>query len=167
MKRKKVLFVCLGNICRSPSAEAVMRKLVENQELENLIEVDSAGTIDYHEGEAADKRMQKHAEKRGYKLEHLARGFKPEIDFATSDYIVTMDNNNYYDIVSLDSKNLYSDKIFKLTEFKVKINFDEVPDPYYGGSEGFKMVLDIIEDACKGLLEKVKNDIKYNNQKQD
>jgi low molecular weight protein-tyrosine phosphatase len=160
MKRKKVLFVCLGNICRSPSAETVMKKLVENQNLENIIEVDSAGTINYHEGEPADERMQKHAEKRGYILDHLARGFKPEIDFNSSDYIVTMDINNYYDITGMDSRNEYSDKIYKLSQFAVNMSFDEVPDPYYGGSEGFENVLNIIEDACKGLLEKIKNDIK-------
>jgi len=164
MRRKKVLFVCLGNICRSPSAEAVMKKLVELEDLENLIEVDSAGTINYHEGEPADQRMLKHAEKRGYKLDHLAREFNLKTDFNYSDYIVTMDNNNYYDIVSLDSRNQYSNKIFKLSQFAVDINFEEVPDPYYGGSEGFEIVLDILEDACKGLLEKIKDDIKYNHQ---
>jgi len=142
-----------------------MKKLIEDEDMENLIEADSAGTIDYHEGEQADERMQKHAEKRGYKLDHLARGFKPEIDFDTSDYIVTMDNNNYYDIVAMNNKNIYSNKVFKLSQFAVNINFDEVPDPYYGGLEGFELVLDIMEDACKGLLEKIKNDIKYNHQK--
>jgi low molecular weight protein-tyrosine phosphatase len=165
MKKKKVLFVCLGNICRSPSAEAVMKKFVKNQGLENLIEVDSAGTINYHEGEPADKRMQKHAEKRGYILDHFARGFKSEIDFDSSDYIVTMDNNNYYDVTRLDRKNQYTDKLFKLSEFAVNIKFEEVPDPYYGSAEGFETVLDILEDACNGLLEKIKNDIKYNHQK--
>jgi len=165
MERKKVLFICLGNICRSPSAEAVMKKLIKDQNMENLIEVDSAGTINYHEGETSDKRMQKHAERRGYKLDHLAKGFKRETDFSSSDYIVTMDNNNYYEIKSMDSKDRYTDKIFKMSEFSVNINFEEVPDPYYGGDKGFELVLDILEDACKGLLEKIKNDIKYNNQK--
>jgi len=165
MERKKVLFICLGNICRSPSAEAVMKKLIKDQNMENLIEVDSAGTINYHEGETSDKRMQKHAERRGYKLDHLAKGFKRETDFSSSDYIVTMDNNNYYEIKSMDSKDRYTDKIFKMSEFSVNINFEEVPDPYYGGDKGFEIVLDILEDACKGLLEKIKNDIKYNNQK--
>lgn len=162
MPKKKVLFVCLGNICRSPSAEAVMKKFIKNQNMENVIEVDSAGTIDYHEGETADERMKKHAEKRGYNLDHIARVFKPENDFNLSDYIVTMDYNNYYDIVEMDIKNQYTDKIFRLSDFAVNINFDEVPDPYYGGDNGFEIVLDIIEDACKGLLEKIKNDIKYN-----
>jgi len=165
MERKKVLFICLGNICRSPSAEAVMKKLIKDQNMENLIEVDSAGTINYHEGETSDKRMQKHAERRGYKLDHLAKGFKRETDFSSSDYIVTMDNNNYYEIKSMDSKDRYTDKIFKMSEFSVNINFEEVPDPFYGGDKGFELVLDILEDACKGLLEKIKNDIKYNNQK--
>jgi protein-tyrosine phosphatase len=164
MKKKKVIFVCLGNICRSPSAEAVMRKFVENKGLENYIEVDSAGTIDYHEGESADKRMQKHAEERGYTLEHIARGFNSEADFKSSDYIVAMDNNNYYDLLNFDKKNQFSDKISKLSQFSKKIKFEEVPDPYYGGSEGFEVVLDILEDACQGLLEKIENDIKYNHQ---
>jgi len=151
MKRKKVLFVCLGNICRSPSAEAVMKKLVELEDLENLIEVDSAGTINYHEGEPADQRMLKHAEKRGYKLDHLAREFNLKTDFNYSDYIVTMDNNNYYDIVSLDSRNQYSNKIFKLSQFAVDINFEEVPDPYYGGPQSFELALELIENAAQGL----------------
>ena len=165
MNKKRILFVCMGNICRSPAAEAIMKKVIADKDLSNQIEVDSAGTIDYHEGEYADERMQKHAEKRGYKLGHIARGFKPGIDFNSSDYIVTMDYNNYYDIVHMDSKNQYSNKIFRLSEFAVNIKFDEVPDPYYGGDKGFEIVLDIIEDACKGLMEKIKNDIKYNHQK--
>ena len=164
MKRKKVLFVCLGNICRSPSAEAVMKKLVKREGLENIIEVDSAGTIDYHEGEPADERMQKHAKKRGYELNHTAKVFDTKTDFRKADYIVTMDNDNYYDITSFDKGNHHSDKIFKLSQFAGDIKFEEVPDPYDGGPEGFEIVLDILEDACKGLLEKIKNDIKHNHQ---
>lgn len=165
MKRKRVLFVCLGNICRSPSAETIMKKFVGQEGLENLIEVDSAGTIDYHEGEPADERMQKHAKKRGYELNHIARGFDVEIDFKSADYIVTMDNDNYYDIKSFDKGNNYDHKIFKLSQFAGKIKFKEVPDPYDGNSQGFEVVLDILEDACKVLLEKIKNDIKYNHKK--
>jgi protein-tyrosine phosphatase len=164
MKRKKVLFVCLGNICRSPSAEAVLKKLIKEQILEDKIEVDSAGTIDYHTGESSDKRMKKHAEKRGYMLDHLARQFSSKKDFEEADYIVTMDDENYIDINSLDIQNKFRNKIFKMSQFAGKIKFNKVPDPYYKGPEGFEEVLDLLEDSCKVLLEKIKDDIKSENQ---
>jgi len=163
MKKKKVLFVCLGNICRSPSAETVLKKLIKDENLEDKIEVDSSGTIDYHEGEPSDPRMQKHAAKRGYALDHIARKINPEKDFVESDYIVTMDNEIYTDVIALDTQNKFRKKIFKMSQFSGKIQFQEVPDPYYKGAEGFEEVLDILEDACKVLLEKIKDDIKSEN----
>jgi len=92
MTKKKILFVCLGNICRSPAAEGIMKKLVEEKDLHNLIEVDSAGTMGYHTGEGADPRMKRHAKNRGYDLTSIARRFDPKKDFLDFDYIVTMDN---------------------------------------------------------------------------
>jgi protein-tyrosine phosphatase len=149
----------MGNICRSPSAEAVMKKLVKRAGLENEIECDSAGTIAYHEGEPADARMKRHAISRGYKLTSIARRFK-EVDFEKFDYIITMDDSNFKDLLALDYNNKYLNKIFKMTDFAKNGNYTEVPDPYYSGPEGFELVLDILEDTCAGLLEKVKEDYK-------
>ncbi len=154
---KKILFVCMGNICRSPSAEAVMKYLVEKENLTDKIFIDSAGTIGYHAGEPADPRMRKHAEKRGYNLTSIARQFRLQ-DFEEFDYIVVMDHDNYRDIRALDKENKYAHKVFKMTQFSSN-GYEEVPDPYYGGPQGFENVLDILEDSAKGLLEKVKSEL--------
>ncbi len=157
--KKKVLFVCMGNICRSPAAEGIMTKLIKDMRFENKIEVDSAGTLDFHHGEPADPRMSKHASKRGYKLTSLSRQFNPEKDFDEFDYIVTMDNNNYEDILSLDRNKKYCHKVHKIAKYFINNSYDEVPDPYYGISEGFEIVLDLLEEGNKNLLEKIRNDI--------
>ena len=154
---KSILFVCMGNICRSPSAEAVMKYLVEKEGLNDKIFIDSAGTIGYHEGEEADARMKKHAAKRGYDLTSIARQFRLE-DFKKFDYIVAMDRENYRDILALDSEGRYRSKVFMMTDFSEN-GYDGVPDPYYGGPQGFEHVLDILEDSTKGLLNKVKKDL--------
>lgn len=160
MENKKILFVCMGNICRSPAAEAVMKHIVEREKLESEIFIDSAGTIGYHAGDPADARMISKAVKRGYDLTSISRKFNPDTDFDKFDYIVTMDNDNYEDIRHLDRKKKYRDKLFKMTSFNRNMKVSEVPDPYYSGSDGFELVLDILEDACEGLLNKVKDDIK-------
>ena len=147
----------MGNICRSPSGEAVMNKLVRRAGLEKEIQCDSAGTIAYHEGEPADARMKRHAIRRGYRLTSSARKFR-EIDFEKFDYIIAMDESNYSDLLSLDYENKYANKIYKMTDFAKISKHVEVPDPYYKGPEGFELVLDILEDACAGLLEKVKEE---------
>ena len=147
----------MGNICRSPSGEAVMNKLVKRAGLENEIECDSAGTIAYHEGEPADARMKRHAIGRGYRLTSIARRFK-EVDFENFNYIIAMDESNYNDLISFDYAKKYKNKIFMMTDFAKNRNYSEVPDPYYSGPEGFELVLDILEDACAGLLEKVKEE---------
>jgi len=153
----KVLFVCMGNICRSPSGEAVMNKLVKRAGLENEIKCDSAGTIAYHEGEPADARMKRHAISRGYRLTSIARRFR-EIDFEKFDYIVAMDKSNYNDLLASDYDKKYSHKIVMMTDFAGDGKYKEVPDPYYSGPEGFELVLDILEDACMGLLEMIKQE---------
>ena len=155
---KRVLFICLGNICRSPSAEAVMTSLSEKNNLSEKIAVDSAGIIGWHSGEPADARMRTHARKRGYELTSLSRQFKPDIDFKKFDYVITMDNQNYQDLRSMDPDNIYGDKIYKMTDFCTRFSVKEVPDPYYGGEQGFEHVLDLLEDACDGLLKFITED---------
>jgi protein-tyrosine phosphatase len=157
----KILFVCMGNICRSPSGEAVMNEIVKREKLEDKIECDSAGTIAYHEGEPADARMKSHAIKRGYNLTSIARRFRNR-DFENFDYIIAMDGDNYNDLISFDIESKYHNKIFMMTAFAKNGSYSEVPDPYYGGPAGFEKVLDILEDSCEGLLKKVKEDM--NNQ---
>lgn len=152
-----VLFVCMGNICRSPSGEAVMNKLVKRAGLEDEIECDSAGTIANHEGEPADARMKRHALGRGYRLISVARRFRNS-DFEKFDYIIAMDRANYNDLVSFDTEQKYKNKIYMMTDFAENTKYSEVPDPYYGGPEGFETVLDILEDSCEGLLAKIKED---------
>ncbi len=157
----------MGNICRSPAAEAVMKKLIKEEKLSHLIEVDSAGTIDYHSGEPADSRMIKFAAERGYKIDSISRQFNSSTDFERFDYIVTMDEENYEDILSLDMERKYRHKLLKMVNFCTNCNVDEVPDPYYSKHAGFDVVLDIIEDASKGLLKKIKDDLQRENQPED
>lgn len=154
-----VLFVCMGNICRSPSGEAVMNKLVKRANLENEIICDSAGTIAFHEGEPADARMKRHALGRGYRLTSIARRFRYS-DFENFDYIIAMDKANYNDLISFDADEKYNQKVLMMTDFAKTANYSEVPDPYYGGPEGFETVLDILEESCSGLLETIKKDHK-------
>ncbi len=165
MTNKKILFVCMGNICRSPAAEGIMTSLIRKNNLENKIHVDSAGTIAYHAGEGADPRMKKLAANRGYNLTSVARKFNPEKDFEGFDYILTMDDENFTNILELDTDGKYINKLHKMAEFSSKINVTEVPDPYYGGGKGFEIVLDILEDTCANLLEKVKDDIESEDKK--
>lgn len=155
---KKILFVCLGNICRSPSAEAVMETLVDEAGLGDKIFCDSAGTYGYHAGEPADSRMRQHAAKRGYDLTSISRALV-RADFDKFDYIIGMDSKNMSDISKLDFNNQCGDKLYRMTDFCTEIETDAVPDPYYGGADGFEDVLDILEDACEGLLEKLKDDL--------
>jgi len=161
--KKKILFVCMGNICRSPAAEGIAKKLVEEKGFDYKIEIDSAGTLDYHAGESPDERMIRHASKRGYLLDSHARQFDSKKDFEYFDYIVTMDDDNFSEITSLDKNNKYSNKVFKMVSFGSKLKVDEVPDPYYTGSDGFEYVLDILEDSIEGLLKKVEDDIRREN----
>lgn len=156
MEKKKILFVCLGNICRSPSAEAVFRGLLSREGLDGLIEVDSAGITDYHAGEPADRRMQEHAQKRGYNLTSISRPVDPYFDFKEFDMIIGMDNQNIRDLKRLANGESDLSKFFKMTDFCKDCYNDEVPDPYYGGDEGFELVLDLLEKSCTGLLNFLK-----------
>ena len=156
--KKNVLFVCWGNICRSPSAEAVFKGIVAKNGLEDEFEIDSAGTISAHNGEPADARMRTHAAKRGYNLDSISRIVKPE-DFDRFDYIVAMDDKNINDLHYFARNQNDLKKISRMTDYCSKFNnYDTVPDPYYGGAAGFELVLDLLEDACEGLLQSINNE---------
>lgn len=154
----KILFVCLGNICRSSSAEEIMRTFVAREGLEREIQVDSAGILGYHQGELPDERMRAHAIRRGYNLMHRSRPVCTD-DFFDFDLIIGMDDRNIQDLYDRAPSVEAEKKICRMTDFCVQKVIDYVPDPYYGGAQGFENVLDILEDACKGLLDKVKEKI--------
>lgn len=148
----KVLFVCLGNICRSPSAEAVFKHLVDGKDETKKFFIDSAGTAAYHAGERADARMRKHAKKRGVELTSIARKFVPE-DFDRFDYIIAMDKENFHDLKHQARNDEDLNKLHMMTDYSKKFNYNYIPDPYYGGDEGFELVLDLLEDASEGFYE--------------
>ena len=151
----KILFVCLGNICRSPAAENIMNYLIDQANLRDQIICDSAGTAGYHIGNPPDRRMAVAAASQlGIKLRGQARQFKKS-DFETFDLILAMDRENYQDILSLDRAGQYRDKVRLMCDFCSSHSTKEVPDPYYGGSEGFNHVIDLLLDACNGLLQHV------------
>ena len=156
----KVLFVCLGNICRSPAAEAVFQKLIDKNNLKNEISCDSAGTSAYHAGEPADGRMSRHAKNRGYDLTSLSRGFKAPDDFQNFDMIITMDNSNYDNVIKLAPQISDQNKVSKLTSYCKIHRINEVPDPYAGGDEGFEHVMDIVEDGCSELFNVIHTRLK-------
>jgi len=143
----------MGNICRSPSAEAVMKKLVKDNGMEDRIEIDSAGTIGHHAGQRADSRMRAHAERRGITLDSISRPVTTA-DFYDFDLIIGMDNHNMSELKRKAPDWDSVQKIHKMTDFSIKLKkYDHVPDPYYGGAAGFELVLDLLEDACQGLLD--------------
>ena len=146
-----VLFVCMGNICRSPTAEGVFRHFVQEAGLADRIKIDSAGTHAYHTGEPADRRASAAAERRGYSLAAIrARRVQAE-DFENFNYIVAMDRLNHVTLIDRADAE-HHDKIRLFMEFS-SAEEDEVPDPYYGGAAGFDRVLDLVEEASRGLLE--------------
>lgn len=152
MNKKKILFVCLGNICRSPAAEGVFGAMAERAGRADEFEIDSAGTYGGHAGDKADARMRAAASKRGYNLTSRSRQIRYE-DFEHFDMIITMDDRNYEKVHRLAPDPLSREKIYRMVAFSRSITIDHVPDPYYEGAEGFEKVLDILEDACGGLLE--------------
>jgi len=152
----KVLFVCLGNICRSPSAEAIFRGYVEKKGLGDAFEIDSAGTSGYHQGEPADARMRRHASKRGYQLTSLSRKFDPNSDFDHFDIIIAMDRDNLHDLQQMARNKEDEEKLVLMTDFCTVFDYNYVPDPYYGGEQGFELVIDLLEDASSGLYSHLK-----------
>lgn len=150
----KLLFVCLGNICRSPSAENIMNHLIQQRGLQAQIVCDSAGTSSYHIGSPPDRRMTAAAAQQGIALVGQARQFERS-DFEQFDLILAMDKENYRDILYLDSSGQYADKVRLMCDFCRHHRDREVPDPYYGGADGFKYVIDLLLDACDGLLDHI------------
>jgi protein-tyrosine phosphatase len=145
----RVLFVCMGNICRSPTAEGVMRRLVRDEGLEDQIELDSAGTGGWHAGEPPDPRATEAARRRGIELAGAARQVEPE-DFERSDLILAMDRENLAALRGLAPDDEARDKV------RLLLGDRDVPDPYYGGERGFEDVLDLVEGACRELLDELR-----------
>jgi protein-tyrosine phosphatase len=156
---KKILFVCLGNICRSPGAEAVFNALIEKKGLEGEFLCDSAGTAAYHVGEPADGRMRDIGTKRGYNLTSRARRFDPNRDFDQFQTIIGMDRQNVNDLKGIARNKNERKQIYLMTDFCIHKTYDSVPDPYFGGDAGFELVFDILEDACEGLLRKMQDKV--------
>jgi protein-tyrosine phosphatase len=151
----KVLFVCMGNICRSPTAEGVFRHLVQTSGLAHAIHIDSAGTHDYHVGDSPDRRAQQAAALRGYDLGSLRGRQVSAEDFEEFDFILAMDRDNLANL-RRNCPPEHAHKLSLLLDFSSLYRSREVPDPYYGGSQGFENVLDMVEDAAHGLLERIK-----------
>lgn len=155
MQKIKVLFVCMGNICRSPTAEGVFKQLVADENLNAYFEIDSAGTHAYHVGAAPDLRSQKAAKERGLDLsKQRARKVKQD-DFEVFDYILVMDSDNHA-LIMEDCPEEYREKVQYFLSYEPSLGIKEVPDPYYGGHYGFERVLDLCEAAAVGFLNKVK-----------
>lgn len=150
----KVLFVCLGNICRSPTAEGVFRQYVEQAGLSDKISIDSAGTADWHIGKTPDPRTQAAAAVRGYDLSTLRGRQAVPADFAEFDLILAMDNSNLNNLQAIQPADGKAELALYLPRFG--ISPDEVPDPYYGGEDGFELVLDMLEQASQVLLDEIK-----------
>ncbi|ELR98915.1 low molecular weight protein-tyrosine-phosphatase [Gloeocapsa sp. PCC 73106] len=150
----RLLFVCLGNICRSPAAENIMNHLIAKADMSDRFSCDSAGTAGYHIGSPPDSRMSVAARKRGIELEGKARRFEVS-DFSDFDLILAMDRDNYHNILSLDPQGKYHHKVKLMCDFATKHQVKDVPDPYYGGKEGFDLVIDLLLDSCQGMLDQL------------
>lgn len=150
----RILFVCLGNICRSPAAEGVMRAVTEARGCSGRFEIDSAGTGGYHVGDLPDHRMRIHARRRGYELTHICRQVRPS-DFEDFDIIFGMDESNLRNLRAMAPDPDAEKRVLPMAAFvrRLASRYDYIPDPYYEGSEGFELVLDLLEDACDNLCD--------------
>lgn len=157
---KKVLFVCLGNICRSPTAEGILLQLVKENNLEDKILIDSAGTAAYHSGEGADSRSQKTANAHGVFLPSRARQIRPQ-DFTEFDYIFAMDKSNLQNIKRMAREaNIQADNLFLFRDFDPRSPKNaDTPDPYYGGPQGFEQVFSICYSTCSAILQKIRDEL--------
>ena len=158
MSKTSVLFVCMGNICRSPTAQGVFERLVQEAGLDAHIDIDSAGTHAYHVGEPPDRRATQAAAERGIDLTSQRARRVCEADFESFDYILAMDRDNLEDLRAICPAH-YHERIRLLLEFAETSQPGDVPDPYYGGAQGFERVLDMVEDGAKGLLEDIRQRI--------
>ena len=156
MTKTSVLFVCLGNICRSPAAEAIFQKLIDQKGLTDSFIVDSAGTGSWHIGKQSDSRMRIAAKKRDINILSRARQINAK-DFENFNYILTMDNSNFSDLIKLKNINSFSNiaLIKKIQDYRSVFREEEVPDPYFGGDEGFDHVIDILEDSVSSFLDSI------------
>lgn len=150
----KICFVCLGNICRSPTAEGVFRHLVDKRNLEDYFEIDSAGTSAYHIGETANSKSQRTAQQHGITLHSKARQFKVS-DLTYFDLVLAMDQENYRNLQRLDENSQLDQKIAKMRDFDPTPDNGNVPDPYYGGIDGFENVFQIVKRSCEQLLNEL------------
>ncbi|MDX1592363.1 MAG: low molecular weight protein-tyrosine-phosphatase, partial [Balneolaceae bacterium] len=154
----KIVFVCLGNICRSPTAEGIFQHLVKERGLESYFYIDSAGTSAYHIGEPANSKSRQVAERHGVELRSRARRFEPA-DFEEFDLILAMDRENYDNLMELDPDGSSADKILLMRDFDPEPENGEVPDPYFGGMEGFQNVFEILRRSSKSLLDELEENI--------
>ncbi len=152
----KLLFVCMGNICRSPAAHGVMEKMVADAGLADQVEIDSAGTINLHAGNMPDSRMRAAASQRGYTLTHPARQIE-KADLDHFDLVLVMDRDNLANVKPLTDTKKHAGKVKLFCDFCTEHEEREVPDPYYGGASGFEKVLDLLEDGCAELVKQVQN----------
>ena len=155
----RVLFVCMGNICRSPAAEGVFRHWVESDGLGDQVLCDSAGTIDFHQGSSPDSRIQRTGLERGYEIRGAARQVTRQ-DLESFDMILAMDRENLEYLRDMDPGAQHREKIVSFCDFLRESDAEEVPDPYYGGQQGFERVFDLLEDGCQALLGVVRQRVK-------
>lgn len=149
---RRILFVCMGNICRSPAAEIIFRRFVADAGREAEFQIDSAGTIGYHEGSPPDSRMAEALGRQGFEVTGLARRIRKD-DLETFDWIITMDESNLEEVRNLDPEGRFHRKIRPLVGFCREFDVPRVPDPYYGGEKGFEHVINLLKDGCRGILD--------------
>ncbi|MGM9709736.1 MAG: low molecular weight protein-tyrosine-phosphatase [Prevotella sp.] len=157
-EKTSVLFVCLGNICRSPAAEGIMTHIVEKNKAAHLFEIDSAGIGPWHVGELPDRRMRCHGADHGYDFSTRARQICRD-DLRRFDYIIVMDRENYHEVSAMAETQEERGKIHMMTDYATHHpDHSVVPDPYYGGDRGFELVIELLEDACQGLFQHIRQE---------
>lgn len=152
MAIKKVLFICMGNICRSPTAEAVFTQLVKDKDVSKEFMIDSAGTLSYHAGSKPDRRSRRAGKKRGLVMDHLRARQVVAEDYDKFDWLVVMDEDNRSNLQRM-FPDKSQEKVVSMMRYAPDTGYDEVPDPYYGQGDGFELVLDLLETACEGFYE--------------